>query len=159
MNQLMSQMGGLLQSTQGMRNQMMLLLTDADLAYRLPGDNLSLGELCREIGEVEQAYIDSFRTRQHNFGYKTDQQGLEGSVERLNAWYAALDAELLDALNALTQEDVERGTVDRGGGFHMPISAQFHTYREALLIFYAKASLYLRALRKPLPHQIAEWIG
>jgi hypothetical protein len=35
----------------------------------------------------------------------------------------------------------------------------FHTYRECFLIFAAKASVYFRALKKPLPDQVLWWMG
>jgi len=35
----------------------------------------------------------------------------------------------------------------------------FHVYREALLIFYAKAHLYVKALNKSVPGKWRWWIG
>jgi hypothetical protein len=32
-------------------------------------------------------------------------------------------------------------------------------YREAMMIFYGRATLYLRALGKPRPQQVRDWIG
>jgi hypothetical protein len=41
-----------LHETQSLRYDLMQMLTDSDLAYKLPGDNPTLGELCRKMGEV-----------------------------------------------------------------------------------------------------------
>ena len=84
-------------------------------------------------------------------------EALDSSVEKLKAWYQTLDAELEAALLALKDKDTQTTIVDRG--FPMPLGAQFHTYREALLIFYGKATCYLRAMDKPLPEQMAGWVG
>lgn len=48
-----------LHETQRLRYDLLQTLTDSDLAYKLPGDNPTLGALCREIGEVEYSYIQS----------------------------------------------------------------------------------------------------
>jgi hypothetical protein len=37
-----------LHETQSVRYDLMKTLTDSDLAYKLPGDNPTLGELCRK---------------------------------------------------------------------------------------------------------------
>ena len=42
-----------LRDTQNLRYDLMEVLTDSDLAYKLPGDNPTLGELCRQMGEIE----------------------------------------------------------------------------------------------------------
>ncbi|NWG17479.1 MAG: hypothetical protein HXY41_12670, partial [Chloroflexi bacterium] len=49
--------------------------------------------------------------------------------------------------------------VDRGGGFVLPRAVQAHIYREALMLFIGKASIYLKAMKKPMPQQWQEWIG
>ena len=147
----------LLHMTQAIRAELMAALSDADLAFRLPGDNPTLGALCREMGQVEQSYIDSFRTLKQDWNYPAVDPALETSVTRLIAWYQALDQDLETALTALQDTDLQATFVERG--FPMPLGAQFHTYREALLIFYAKASCYLRAMSKPLPGQMRGWIG
>ncbi len=133
------------------------MLTDADLPYKLPGDNVTLGALCREMGQVEQSYIDSFKTLKQSFNYAAVDPALDTSVDRLKAWYAKLDEALEAALLALKDTDTQTTIVERG--FPMPLGAQFHTYREALLIFYGKAVCYLRALGKPLSQQMIDWIG
>jgi hypothetical protein len=47
---------------QALRNQMLDVLTDDDLTTAFGGATPTLGALCREIGEVEHAYVESFRT-------------------------------------------------------------------------------------------------
>jgi len=46
-----------LHETQSLRYDLMAALTDADLGYKLPGDNPTLGELCREMDDMEHSYI------------------------------------------------------------------------------------------------------
>ncbi len=146
-----------LHETQAIRAELMNAVSDADLNYKLPGDNPTLGALCREIGQVEQSYIDSFRTLKQSFTYPAVDPALDTSVEKLKEWYARLDTDLEAALHTFDDKDIQSLTVDRG--WPMPFGGQFHTYREALLIFYGKATCYLRALGKPLPEQMRSWIG
>jgi hypothetical protein len=144
---------------QRLRIQWMDLLTDEDLSFTPGGANLTLGELCREIGEVERAYIESFKSFSLDFSYRNPTPGLSDSVAMLKSWYAVLDQELRETVAALSDEDVQRRTVDRGGNFRLPPQIQLDVYKEALLIFYGKASVYLKMMDKPLPHQWQEWIA
>lgn len=147
----------ILHMTQAIRGELMGVLTDADLAYRLPGANPTLGALCREMGQVEHSYIGSFRTLKQDWNYPAVDPALETSVSKLKDWYQQLDADLEAALIALKDRDTQATIVDRG--WPMPLGGQFHTYREALLIFYGKAACYLKAMDKPLPEQMSGWIG
>ena len=144
---------------QAIRPALMETLTDADLGYCPGGANPSLGVLCREIGEVERAYIDSFKTFVLDFSYRNSTPGLEHSVAQLVAWYAELDADLKVTIEDLSEEDISSRLVDRGGDFKLPLQIQLNVYQEALLIFYSKAIVYLRALGKTPPQQMQEWIG
>jgi hypothetical protein len=49
--------------------------------------------------------------------------------------------------------------VDRGGGFTLPPQINLSVYNEALLIFYGKVIVYLRAAGKLVPEQWADWLG
>jgi hypothetical protein len=80
-------------------------------------------------------------------------------VERLAAWFEALDRELRATLASLSEEEIQNRVIDRGGEFIIPPTVQFHIYREALLIFYGKASVYLKGLEKTLPEQWQSWIA
>ena len=156
-NSLVTGEFGILRETQAIRNQIMEVLTDADLAYRFPNCP-SLGELCREVGETEQAYIESYKTFKQVFDYGKSDPALATSVARLKTWYTQLDHDLEAAMAALSEDDVQHRVIERG--FPMPPGVQFHCYREALLIFYGRAVLYLRALGKPLPEQTqrVDWV-
>jgi hypothetical protein len=159
MNSLMREQGPVLAQTQALRYQLMALLNDADLEYSPGGDNLTLGALCREMAEVQQSYIISFQTFEQDFGHRLEDSGLGRSVEHLSSRFQAMDRELEAALATLSEEDIQNRLIDRGGGFVVPPLVQLHIYREALLIFYGKVSIYLKALRKTLPDQWQAWIG
>ena len=62
MNSIMTDYFPAFQEYQALRNQVMEILIDDDLVYSLGGTNPPLGTLCRELGNVEQAYIGSFKT-------------------------------------------------------------------------------------------------
>ena len=148
----------LLRLTTALRTSLLASITDEELTFALPG-NPPLGDLCKDIGDTEQAYLDSFRTRRLVWDAKNEEPGLDRSVERLQAWYARMDAELETALQAIPEDEFRDGRIDRGEGFMMPIGSQFHTYREAILIFSAKADVYLRAMGKHRGEQWEDWIG
>ena len=146
-----------------LRNQLMDLLADEDLAFRPGGATLALGELCREIGDIEHSYVEAFRTFRQSFDWHNPGREIERSVAALKAWYADLDRDLLAALVGLSEDDIA-GRRIRRGDFDVddfsPLAAQeLDIYREALLIFYGKVSIYLRATGTELPRHWLEWIG
>lgn len=148
-----------LPGNQDLRDQLMEMISDQDLAYKLPGTNPTLGELCEEMGHTQQVYIHSFKTLTLDWAYRDSQPEARNSVASLKAWYTKLDAELVEALSGLSEDDVHNKQIDRGHGFMASPYVQFQVYREALLIFYAKASMYLKALEKPYPDQWKMWVG
>ena len=141
-----------------LRDQLMEALDDADLAFTPGGDNPSLGQLCREMGETQTAYVESYKTFKIDFSYRADDISLLSSVAKLQAWYTRLDAELEAALEALSDEDVASKQMDRGD-FSLPLHISLDIYREALLIFYGKVSVYAKAMGKPLTQQWRDWIA
>jgi len=159
MNKLVTEYFPLFKLYQAIRAQLMEALTDADLTYELGGETLPLGMLCKEIGEVQHAYIESFKTFSLHFNYVHPNPEIARSVAQLKSWYAELDAELDRVIESFSDDDLAHKIIDRGGGFTIPIQFQLEIYKEALLIFYGKASIYLRAMRKPRPHQMVEWIA
>ena len=154
-NRLLAEQHELLADTQSFRPQLLALLSDDDLRYALPG-NMTLGELCREMGEIEQGYVDSFREFKHRWGYRHPDATVATSIAALTAWYASLDAALLAALEAVTDDDL---ATRRVRGDWASIEKELSLYREALLMFYAKAGVYLRALGKPLSEEWLDWMG
>ena len=159
MNSIMKEYYPIFEMYQALRNQLMEILSDEDLSYQPGGDNPTLGALCREIGEVEHAYIQSFKTFKQDFSYRNEAPGLENGVEKLSTWFTALDHDLKAAVETLTDEDLKNRMIDRGGNFTLPPQIHLTVYNEALLIFYGKVSVYLKAQGKTLPEQWQEWIG
>ncbi len=146
-----------------LRNQLTDLLADDDLAFRPGPGTASLGELCREIGDIESSYVEAFRTFRQSFDWRNPDPLMERSVAALKAWYADLDRDLLAALEALTEDDIANRRIKRGDfdvDDFSPLAAQeLDIYREALLIFYGKVSIYLRAMGRELPRHWQAWIG
>jgi hypothetical protein len=94
-----------------------------------------------------------------DFSFRSEQPDLDQSVERLALWYVSLDQELEDVVSNLSQDEIDNRKVDRGGDFLLSPKIQLDVYKEALLIFYGKASVYMKALNKDLPDQWRDWIA
>ncbi len=140
-----------------MRAQALDLLDDADLAFNPGGANRTLGALCREMGEIEHSYLESLKTLKQDWSHRKDEAGLEGSVARLKAWYATMDEGMKAVVSAMTDDDLAK-TVDRGG-YGWEVETQLEVYLQALLIFFGKLIIYLKALDKPLPKEWLDYIG
>ena len=159
MNSIIKEYYPIFQMYQALRDQLMDIVGDDDLSFRPAGENPTLGALCREIGEVEQSYIESFKSFKLDFSCRNEEAGLETSVKKLAAWFKQLDDALKAVVEALSEGDIAGRMIDRGGDFKLPPQIQLNVYQEALLIFYGKSSVYLKAMGKPLPKQWQEWIG
>ena len=149
---------------QELRPQLMALLTDADLAFRPGPATFTLGALCREIGEVEHSYVDALRTFRQDFAWTNPDPAIEHSVTALTSWYGELDRDLAAALEALTGDDLKNRRIQRyldsgADAFTLSPMQELDIYREALLIFYAKVSIYLRLMGRRLPPIWQDWLG
>jgi uncharacterized damage-inducible protein DinB len=157
MNRYMQEKWPWIEGTHGMRSQLTDILSDADLSFSPGGQNMTLGALLREMGETEYSYIQSLKTFKQDWSYHNTEAGLESSITRLKAWYQALDEQMKATVSDLSDEDPAK-TIDRGG-FSTPVDLQLDVYLQALLIFFGKAAVYLKAMNKPLPQTIQEYIG
>ena len=157
MNRYMQEKWPWIEGTHALRVQLLDTLSDTDLAFSPGGQNMTLGALCREMGEIEHSYEQSLKTFQQDWSYHNTEADLESSVARLKAWFQTLDDELKATVAALSDEDLQK-TVDRGG-YKMPVELQLDVYLQALLIFFGKVTIYLKAMNKPLPQHIQEYIG
>lgn len=156
MNQIERDFFGLLDMTHGVRDQVIAAIDSQDLAFALPGC-LSLGELLQSLGDVEASYTQSFKTMKHDFSVQAPGWEAITSGPAAIEWLHGLDEELKAALSALSDEELAK-PIDRGG-WELPAMANFHTYREAVLITFGKLDCYLRALGKDLPEQWIAWVG
>lgn len=141
-----------------MRDALLDTLTDADLAFNPGGKAMSLGSLCREMGDVQYAYLQSVKTGKTDFSYRNTAAGIESSVSQLKAWFKQLDDDMKATLTPLTDADFQK-MIDRASGYQMPLDIQLDVYLQALLIFFGKATVYMRIMDKAIPPMIVEYIG
>ncbi len=141
-----------------LRDSLMNELSDDDLAFSPGGDNPTLGALCRELGETQHAYAESYKNFKVDFSYRRDDERHLTSVAALKEWYAQLDQNLEAALEAVSDDDVAEKKMDRDG-YKVPVHISLDILREAMLIFYGKVSVYLKAMGKARNEQWRDWIA
>jgi uncharacterized damage-inducible protein DinB len=141
--------------THKMRDGMLDTLTDADLKFNPGGANMTLGALCKEMGEVEHSYLESLKSLKQDWSYRNQEQGLQESVSKLKAWMQMLDEEFSKMVTEMTDDDLKKN-VDRG--FPCNVETQLQIYLQALLIFFGKSSIFLKAMGKPLTKELQDWI-
>jgi hypothetical protein len=146
-----------IQGAHDLRDGVLEQLSDAELAFSPGGDNMPFGELFRQMGEVEYSYIQGLKTLTQHWDYHNTEPGLGDSVGRMQAWLHELDAELRAVAEGFSDDDLAK-VVKRGSGFEMPIEMALDVYIQACLIFLGKAVVYLKAMNKPLPDAVKDWI-
>ena len=157
MNRIMNEKWPWIEAAHGMRSQLFNILSDADLAFSPGGQTMTLGALCRQMGETEHSYIQSLKTLKQEWSYHHPEADVASHVARLKAWFQTLDDEMKATVAAFSDEDLQK-MVDRGG-YTMPVELQLDVYLQALLIFFGKVTIYLKAMNKPLPQYFEEYIG
>lgn len=142
-----------------MRDHLLTVVSDADLAYRLPGQNPTLGELLLELGNVQGIYTHSFESFTLDWAHRQLPPPASLTIAGLRAWFAAHDKAMNSALTRLTEEELQVDRIDRGHGFVASPFVQVQIYREAVYIFYGKFSVYLKALERDAGMEWAVWVG
>lgn len=158
MNQFVEQQWSMFEGSHALRDSLLDSLSDADLGFSPGGLNMTLGALCREMAEIEQSYVQSLKTLTQSFTEMSQNTpaGVEGSIADLKAWYHRLDADMQQTISAMSDDDLQQ-TIERG--FPVPVKMQMEIYLQALLIFFGKATIYLRAMNRPLTQKFQDWIG
>lgn len=141
--------------SQSLRDELLAGISDADLEFSVGGNNKTLLELFAGLGEIQGAYTRAFREFRLRFDLSAPHH-LE-TVADLADWFSSLDAEMLAALEGLSDADFEK-TVPRDT-HNIPVGTLFFTFREAILIVCAKVNVYFHAMGKPIPTQNQGWIG
>jgi hypothetical protein len=157
MNRFMEEQWPMFEGTHAMRAELLATLSDTDLGFNPGGQNMTLGALFREMGEIEQSYIQSLKTLKQDFNYRNTEPDLDCSGSKIKAWYDKLDGEMKTTLAAFSDDDMKK-TVDRGG-FSPSVETQLQIYLQALLIFFGKATIYVKMMNKALPKQFQDYIG
>lgn len=142
-----------------MRDHLLTVLSDPDLAFELPGQNPTLGEVLIEMGDLEGVYTRSFETFSLDWSHRRLPPPSPVTISGLRDWFDAQDAAMDSALSRFTDEELHVDRIDRGHGFVASPFVQHQIYREAVYIYYGKLSVYLKALERDAGPDWAAWVG
>lgn len=145
-----------------MRDHLLTVVSDAGLAYKLPGENPTLGEVLVQLGDTQGVYTHSFDMFTLDWAHRQLAAPSPPTIAGLQAWFAAHDEAMKAALDRFTDEElrIDRiDRIDRGRGFIVSPFVQHKIYREAVYIFYGKLSVYLKALQRDAGEEWAAWVG
>jgi uncharacterized damage-inducible protein DinB len=142
-----------------MRDHLLTVVSDADLNYKLPGQNPTLGEVLVQLGEIEGIYTHSFETFTLDWTHRRLGAPDPITIATLKAWFEAQDEAMKRALDRFTDEELHVERIDRGHGFIASPFTQHEIYREAVYIIYGKLSVYLKALERDAGEEWAAWVG
>ena len=131
MNRFMKRYPELMELNQKLRHDVLDAISDEDLGRTLGGDTLSLAELLLQQGRWEDDYVQ--------------------------AWFHGIEQSIKTTLEAMSDEELSRPV--KRGHHSLPLEITAYTYRESLIIFAGKASLYLRSLGRPVSAHLKGFVG
>lgn len=157
MNTLYQQQMPLTKQYMMIRDEIIAVVNDDDLRFSPGGSNPPLGEVLRELHNVYEGYATSFESREFSVDYDAS-PGLAEEVSALKARSIELDRLLEEKIAALSEADLQN-TVKRGPDVEIAIPRQLSALRETMVVYYAKLSVYLKAMNKTLPQILQLTIG
>lgn len=89
-----------------MRDHLLTVVSDADLAYKLPGQNPTLGELLVEMGDLQGVYTHSFESSTLDWAHHQLPPPSPITIASLRAWFEAQDDAMKTALSTFTEEEL-----------------------------------------------------
>ncbi len=156
MHEIMEKQFAILKLYLPLRSQIMDALEDKDLNFK-PEHLSSISEECIQIGEWQGAYLGGFKKFAQDFEYRNDDDGRRTSVAKLRAWYEGMDADIVAAVEGMTDEDVENRKINRGG-WEASVEWSLRIWQECLIIFYTKMLLYFKLMEKKVPEGLTQWL-
>lgn len=142
-----------------MRDHLLTVVSDADLAYKLPGQNPTLGEQLIEMGDIQGVYTHSFETCTLNWTHRQLPPPELITIASLQAWFRAQDDAMKTVMDRFAEDELRINRIDRGRGFIASPFVQHEIYREAVYILYGKLSVYLKALEQDAGERWTAWVG
>ena len=155
MNRLMKRYPELMELNQKLRHDVLDAISDEDLGHTLGGDTLSLAELLLQQGRWEDDYVQAWRTLEMRHGSQSAPE--QQTVAGFRAWFADIEQAVRTTLEAMSDEELSRPV--KRGTHSLPLEITVYTYRESLIIFAGKASLYLRSLGRPVSAHLKGFVG
>ncbi len=156
MNHLIEQQKGLLEETISLRTEILNAIDNSHLDFGLGGKSLTLQDLLLEQASIQTSYINTFKTFKQDWTIKATSSELI-TVDALKHLFADLDRQLFTTLERLSEEAIAK--LIARGGWDLSVEGTLIAYHEAVLIFTAKASIYLRAIGQELTGKLEQWIG
>ncbi|MGL4612045.1 MAG: hypothetical protein ACRCYY_20610 [Trueperaceae bacterium] len=156
MNRFIEKQKGVLEETISLRTEILNAVKDADLHFSPGGKSLTLQDLLLEQASIQSSYIHAFKTFKQDWSIKATLPD-PITLDAFECLFTKLDKQLFETLEQLSENDLTK-SVDRGG-WNLSIEGTLIAYHEAVLIFSAKASIYLKATNKTLSGQLGAWIG
>src|SRR5438067_13918097 len=108
MNRIMNEKWPWIDAAHGMRSQLFNILGDADLAISPGGQTMTLGALCRQMGETEHAYFQSLKTFKQEWMYRHIEADVASHIVRLKAWFPTMVVESNATITTFWYEDGNR---------------------------------------------------
>lgn len=97
-----------------MRDHLLIVVSDAELAHILPGRNPTLGEQLVELGDTQGVYAHSLATFSLDWGHRQRPPPAPITVASLPAWFAAHDDAMNRAMSRFAEEELHVDRIDRG---------------------------------------------
>ena len=155
MNRLMKRYPELMEANQKLRHDVLDAISDDDLTHTLGGDTLSLAGLLLQQGRWEDDYVQAWHTLEMRHGSRSAPE--HQTVAGFRAWFAEIEQGVRTTLEAMSDEELSRPV--KRGAHSLPLEITVYTYRESLIIFAGKASLYLRSLGRPVSAHLKGFVG
>ncbi len=100
-----------------MRDHLLTVISDADLDYKMPGQNPTLGGLLVEMGDLQGVYTHSFETFTLDWAHRRLSVTEPVTVAGLRAWFDGQDDAMKRALDRFAEDELRVDRIDRGSGF------------------------------------------